>query len=137
MGKTFEVNCPYCNQPAKLVTGQQIYATLKWLHHKYFWQCLPCHAHVGTHKNSTKNRKPLGALANKETRLWRHRAHSVFDPLWQSGHFSRQLAYELLCNYMSLTWAECHIGLFDVDQCKQVIAFCKRERALIETDKVK
>lgn len=125
------VTCHHCGNPAKLVSGQQIYATVTHLHRKWFWQCLPCGAHVGTHKNS-KRHVPLGRLANKDERLWRSRAHAVFDPLWQNKKYNwrRPDLYAVLAKHLEIPFDQCHIGLFDVEQCKRVVKFCQLERGL-------
>lgn len=75
---------------------------------------------------------PLGHLANKELRDARMAAHRLFDPLWlrkmrkdniQKGH-ARRLAYEWLSKEMGLPRKKCHIAMFSVEQCKQVVAIC-------------
>jgi len=62
-----------------------------------------------------------------ETRQARHAAHMAFDPLWQSNGMSKGDAYKQLSEFMGLSKKETHIGLFDIEQCKLVVAFCERE----------
>jgi len=59
--------------------------------------------------------------ANAETKGWLMRAHDAFDQLWKSGRMSWREAYVWLRTAMGLSKAECHIGRFDIEQCKQVI----------------
>lgn len=57
--------CSYCNNEAKLVSGNVIYPHRPDLAYLRFWQCAPCAAYVGCHKGTTK---PLGRIANAELR---------------------------------------------------------------------
>lgn len=77
-----------------------------------------CTATHGAHKDGT----PLGIPANAETKKWRIEAHKAFDKLWKNGGcMSRKQAYRHLRERMNLTAMECHIGRFDISQCKRVI----------------
>ncbi len=82
------------------------------------FDCRPCDAYVGTHKNSGK---PLGTLANQELRLWRRKAHAAFDPLWKSGKMGRPAAYRKMRDLMSISADEAHISRFNVDQCQRLV----------------
>lgn len=122
------VICPYCKQPAKLVDSQIIYGTSYGM----AWLCKPCKAWVGCHKNS-KTYAPLGRIANEELREWKKEAHAVFDRIWQrkisrdkctKGH-ARKVAYGWLANQLQIVVKDCHIGMFDVEECKKVIEACK------------
>ena len=116
--------CPYCNQPAALVTGAVIYPHRPDLHHKMFWQCKPCKAFVGCHDKGVgqgDGTKPLGRLANAELRQWKQRAHAAFDPVWKARHMSRRDAYAWLAGQLGIKAEDCHIGMFDVDQCRAVV----------------
>ncbi len=110
------VQCPYCGQPANLVDSVTIYGRSYGM----IWDCRPCDAYVGTHKNS-KDHAPLGRLADKELREWKKRAHAAFDPIWKSGQMSRPNAYNRLQEIMGLTADDAHIGMFDVAECKKLI----------------
>ena len=109
--------CPYCGQPSKLVDSKCVYQRS----YGNIWLCAPCDAYVGVHKNNNKN-MPLGRLANKELRDWKIKAHAVFDPMWKSGAMKRGTAYMLLQEIMSIGSQHAHIGMFDVEQCKQLVS---------------
>lgn len=47
----------------------------------------------------------------------------MLSPLWKAGSMSREEAYDRLCDYMGLEPADCHLSLFDLQQCKQVHQF--------------
>jgi len=95
------------------------------------WICQPCDAYVGTHRNS-KDHKPLGRLANAELREWKIRAHDAFDPLWRakmqrdkySKSKARRVAYHWLAGKLGIGIRNCHIGMFDIDQCRHTVEVC-------------
>lgn len=116
--------CPYCGSDAELTTGHKVYPHRPDLAHLKIWACLPCDAWVGTHKNSPTH-APLGRMANAELRRAKMAAHAAFDPIWKSGRMSRSKAYALLASLMNLPKQDTHIGMFDVQQCKQVVEVCK------------
>jgi hypothetical protein len=121
-GKTY----PYCNRPTRYVDSKGVYTKSYGM----IYLCEPCGAWVGVHKGTNK---ALGRLANRELRQWKKDAHKYFDPLWQKkmnqGHSktsARHKAYEWLACQMGLQVKDTHIGMFDVDQCKQVVELCKQ-----------
>jgi zinc-finger-containing domain len=129
------VNCPYCSQDAILTDSAEVYHGRSY---GMIWLCRPCQAWVGVHKD-TQDSKPLGRLANKELREWKQKAHAAFDPLWQEKlrrriaergpayrkHYARGSAYRWLAEQLAIPFNDCHIGMFDVDTCKRVVALCK------------
>jgi hypothetical protein len=123
------VICPYCDKPAKLATGADIYPHRSDLVDKVFWRCVPCDAWVGCHpkhrKWSPTGTTPLGRLANAELRREKQRAHAAFDPLWRSGEMRRTEAYQWIAGQLGMSPANCHIGLLGVDGCKAVVAAVK------------
>jgi len=123
---TVEVVCPYCSEPAKLVNGVVIYPHREDLFGKKFWQCAPCNAYVGTHANSGSH-KPLGRLADAELRAAKMAAHKAFDPMWKNGRRSRMQAYAWLSRRLHIKKENCHIGMFNVTQCYDVVRLCKKE----------
>lgn len=114
------VTCPYCNQPAELVTGADIYRYREDLAHLSFWKCAGCDAYVGCHKGTET---PLGTLADEETRVARSRLHATFDPLWRERILfkSRKKAYAWLADQLKIPVDQCHIGLFNKQQCQFVM----------------
>ena len=109
------VLCDYCQRPAERVTGVVIYPHRPDLADKRFFLCRPCGAYVGTHPDG----KPLGRLANAELRAAKQHVHAAFDPLWKSGRLTRSNAYGKLADMLGIPMSECHIGMFDVDMCRQ------------------
>jgi len=118
--------CPYCGALARCVDSSVVYGGRSY---GPIWLCgrYPiCKAYVGCHKGTTV---PLGRLADSELRIAKQKAHAAFDVLWKglpSG--TRKKAYAWLAEKMGLAIDKCHIGMFDVDQCEEVVRHC-RERA--------
>ena len=117
--------CPYCESRPMLVTGQKVYPHRSDLHSLYYWWCDAGHepAYVGCHGRSMS---PLGRLADKELRAAKFRAHSAFDEHWRDKRTfrSRTRAYNWLAQELKINQASCHIGMFDVEQCKKVVDLC-------------
>ena len=122
------MECPYCHKQAKLVDSKIFYG----VSYGMAWFCQPCGAWVGCHKNSEKH-APLGRLANKELREWKQKAHDVFDPLWKrkikrdccSKCHARKAAYKWLAGELSIKIKDCHIGMFNIEECKKTVGICK------------
>lgn len=117
--------CDYCKEEVGLVWGDLLYPHRLDLYELRFWYCSDCDAWVGCHRGTTN---PLGRLANAELRQAKQDAHVAFDRLWRAttpaGTFDRNGAYEWLADQLGIPRAECHIGLFDVEQCRLVVALC-------------
>jgi len=121
--------CPYCNQAAVKATGQDIYPHRPDLHHKKFWLCAPCGAYAGDVQHPDYANRPV-QLANRELRTAKMHAHQTFDYLWQQKLMSRTQAYEWLAAVMQLAPAVCHIGMFDLNQCKAVVDHVNQLRSM-------
>jgi hypothetical protein len=119
------VICPYCGKKAEFKTGREIYAGRGSWDGKKFWVCEPCNAWVGCHdRNKRYGRvgdEPLGRLANKELREAKMKAHLAFDPIWKEKSMKRKEAYAWLAKKLGIPAEECHIGMFDVDMCREVV----------------
>jgi hypothetical protein len=109
------MKCTYCGQPTQLVTGAKIYPHLSAYHDKLYYSCQECNAYVGCHKDGT----PLGTPANARLRWQRQQVHSVLDPIWKSGRIKRSAVYAWLAQRMQLTSEQCHVGMFDENQCRR------------------
>lgn len=53
-------------------------------------------------------------------------AHAAFDPFWKAANIKRPVAYRWLAEQLGIHEEACHIGLFTVDQCKQVVIAVER-----------
>lgn len=111
-----ELKCPECG--ARMVLRDSRYG--KFYGCSTFPKCRAAH---GAHPDG----RPLGIPANAETKQWRMRAHDAFDDLWKSGRMRRGEAYAWLRRQMGLSEEDCHIGRFDIEQCKSVIGICRSE----------
>lgn len=128
-------DCSYCGQPARLVDGSWVYPHRPDLKSKVFWMCDPCNAWVGCHRAKKDGGRgdgtlPLGRLANAQLRKLKQEAHKVFDPLWRNGPFrNRTMAYRWLAQQLQISYADCHIGLFDDTTCQRVINIVREHYA--------
>ncbi len=109
--------CPYCNVEANYVDSKIIYG----ISFGFFYLCSnfpTCDARTTARGEG----RPIGTLAREELRNLRKACHAKFDPLWQSGFFSRSDAYAFLQKIMSLINASAaHIGQFDEQRCKRFL----------------
>ena len=113
------VICPYCGAKAELKDSAILYRGRSY-GKVYLCSNYPtCDAYCGVHKGTDV---PLGRLANAELREWKKRAHAAFDPLWKTGGISRKRAYAIASDIMGKPVDETHIGMFDVQECKDLIA---------------
>ena len=120
--------CTYCGKESLKVCGKEIYPHRKDLYKKIFYKCNDCNAYVGCHENTDK---PLGILADENLRKIKTMAHRVFDPLWKNNIFLNRLdAYKWLSEKMNIPLSECHIGMFNTEQCLKVIKYCSEKLAL-------
>lgn len=109
------MKCPYCSNEAQWVENKEVYGR-NYGKSFMIWLCKPCDAYVGCHKNTEK---PLGIMADKDTRKWRKAAHEAFDPVWKSGDMTRNQAYKILSDHYS---ENIHIGESSANTCKMIIA---------------
>lgn len=123
-----DVRCPYCGELAAFVTGAVIYPYRRDLYDRQFYHCLECSAWVGTHKGTTT---PLGRLANAELRQAKIAAHDAFDAKWRRLGWQRGAAYRWLSHALGIRREDCHIGMFNVEQCRRVVQVCEQSAAVV------
>lgn len=115
--------CPFCDQPARWCENKEIYGR-NYGKSYMVWLCKPCDAYVGCHCNT---KRPLGTIANAETRKWRKKVHAELDPIWRNHHNPkgrRARLYERLSKHFGY---EYHTGESDVAACKKALAFIRSE----------
>lgn len=113
--------CPYCKKPAKLVDSSIIYGrSFGWL---WLCNCKVGNSYVGCHAGT---KRPVGTLADTQTRAMRKRANAAFDPIWRTGRMTRREAYMWLAHELGLSAEQAHIAMSDAAQCIQIIDVCKR-----------
>lgn len=118
------INCPYCGRPAEFVNSNMVYGGKGY---GMIYLCSHCNAYVGVHNGTDK---PFGRLANAELRKWKQAAHAQFDPIWQSNGMKRKDAYRWLSEQMQIPFENTHIGMFDIEQCRQVIQIIRRRNSV-------
>ena len=78
-----------------------------------------CRGSVGTHPDG----RPLGTIADDDTKEWRKKAHAVVDPLWKSGKYKRGVVYAKLSKEFG---KQVHIGEATVEDCKKIVNAIER-----------
>lgn len=127
---SFPAGCPYCGEPVKIVDSIVIYKKRSY-GLAYVCSAYPkCDAYVGCHPNTDR---PLGRLADKKLRTAKSAAHRAFDALWrrkanqpgQNEKAARIAGYRWLAKQLGIRRQNCHVGMFDVEQCLRVVEICK------------
>lgn len=91
-----QIYCCECKSDveASLISGREVYPHRQDLHELPFWSCPYCNNTVGCHHKTSNRTKPLGVIANQEMKNARQHIHSILDPLWQSGRWTRNKLYK-------------------------------------------
>jgi hypothetical protein len=131
--------CSTCKKAdrVRLTDGREVYRHRPDLHRKAIWKCDGCQGYVGCHEGGAK---PLGTPAGVVLRQARSTLHDrCVDPIWKNAaacpayadkrkdlnavaditRAARGRTYDYLAHHMNLTREQCHIGMFDLDQCRQ------------------
>lgn len=126
------MKCNYCDRPATIETGREVYPHRRDLWHLKFMVCRPCDARVGM-----RGKQPLGQLAKRDLRRARIDAHRWFDAVWNQTEVTRGQAYAWLAKQLGISRKQCHIGEFDEEQCRRVVEVCRewqiqRRQAIVD-----
>lgn len=110
--------CPRCGIAAELDLGGA--------HPR--WECCDCGARVGCRPGTTR---PLGTLADAETRDLRVLVHRNLDPIWDEGQRlgardPRSRTYRWFARVMGLPEPLCHVGMFDAETCRRALDVLQR-----------
>jgi hypothetical protein len=69
-------------------------------------------------------------VPNDEDKKYRSLVHAQIDPLWQNQERSKKRArgsvYGWLQRILNLTSDECHIGMWNAEQCKNALEAIKQ-----------
>lgn len=110
--------CPYCKKQTKFVNSSVVYGKSYGM----IYYCAPCNAYCGVHKGSDIS---LGRLANSQLRFWKKEAHKYMDMLWKEEDMTRKEVYQVLSEYLNIPPEYCHIGMFSLKTCKEVVIWSK------------
>jgi hypothetical protein len=120
--------CTYCREKTEYVDSSRIYGKSYGM----VYLCEPCDAYVGVHHKTSE--ESFGSVANGRLRYWRKQAHKAFDPIafaerespFSEKKWSRYAAYGWLRRKLDLPRELCHIGMFSIIKCRQVVEICKK-----------
>lgn len=115
------ITCRYCQGEVRLVENQEIYGK-NYGKYPYSYWCEKCGSYVGIHPGSDL---PLGTLADHNLREWRKRSKKAFIDYYQSKHWKRETAYQWLQQKLCLLPDDCHFGLFEIEDCINVLEVLK------------
>lgn len=122
--------CPYCENKTEFIDSSYIYGKSYGM----IYICKPCDAYVGVHKGTDKS---LGRLSNAKLREAKKEAHFWFDQIAKTNLINhiwdeyipntsnRDKAYIWLTHQMGIPRKYCHIGMFDIEECKKVVEISK------------
>ena len=111
--------CPYCGKRTQFVKADDV----KVLRKGMIYFCYPCWAWVGVHAGTKKS---FGRLADRKLRRLRAEAHRAFDQKWSRVKKNRNDTYGILADVMGLKRRHAHFGMFNEEQCNQVIELCEK-----------
>lgn len=114
-GRVLNHPCPECGK--KMVLKKSKYGP--------FYGCVDYPNCRATHGADRDTGDPLGVPVNQATRAYRMLAHDAFDKLWDNKTVKRSFAYLWLSTSLGVDANKCHIGQFDIEQCKRVIEICE------------
>jgi hypothetical protein len=117
--------CPYCDKPTLEVTGDEIYGPGRGYGHLKMYKCSGSCDAYSTSKLEYGVRVSSGSLANKELRELRKICHKLFDAQWKgmpNERMARRRCYIWLQDFINLPDELAHIGMFNPEQCKALIA---------------
>lgn len=119
--------CPNCGGPVAMQSNSIVYRR-EYGAWPFLYRCQDavCDSYVGLHP---KTDIPLGTLANKATRAARKEAKGMLMVMWEEQGMDRDAVYRWLAGKMGINDVNhCHIGWFDIDQCKKVVQICSENQ---------
>ena len=124
-----ENKCPYCGGKTESARSSVIYRGRDYGKIILCTNWPECDAYVGCHKDTGL---PKGSLANGKLRKARIKVHSILDPMWRGGGIKgqRSKVYKWLSKGMGIKPEDCHVGMFNLEQCKSAIEFLDNKRPL-------
>lgn len=116
--------CPYCLKHADFVDSAIVYQRSYGM----IYYCGDCRAWVNTHHGGDQS---MGTLAKATLRDLRHKCHLKFEPLCiakvnagAKKKSAKAAGYNWLAKILNIDPVTCHVGYFNIEQCKKVIEAC-------------
>lgn len=121
--KSETIHCVGCTRDvrARLTNGSEIYPHRPDLHNLPFWKCDGCGNYVGCHYKTSNPIQPLGVIPTPELKKARMRIHSLLDPMWKSGLYSRKHIYKALSSELGYQYHTANIR--SVEEARKICKF--------------
>jgi ssDNA-binding Zn-finger/Zn-ribbon topoisomerase 1 len=110
--KPLNIDCPECG--SKMTLRQSRFGIFYGCDDYFLNQCK---GRVSAKPDGTI-KIPFISYAEKQARFY---AKEAFDKLWQSGSFTKQEAFNWLCEEMQCDRSEALISKFTIQQCRELI----------------
>lgn len=123
-----ELQCPYCDSEMFLVSASVVFPACK---SGYMWVCSRypyCDTYVSAHRGTDV---PTGTPANTKLRRQRILLHRAFDQIWKTKEMVRDEAYTWLASVLGLDVKDCHIGMFDEEQCLKAMEIVQKFKGVV------
>lgn len=124
----FDIQCPYCGSNMILVNTHTVFSASK---SGYMWVCSQypyCDTYINAHLGTDA---PVGTPANTKLRRQRILLHRAFDPIWKAELMTRDEAYTWLASVLGLDVKDCHIGMFDEEQCLKAMEIVQKFKGVV------
>lgn len=81
----------------------------------------------GDYRVGRRNRRTVAPRGSDLAKA-RIAAHQALDSIWKFDFMTRSEAYAWLARQMDVAPANCHIGMFNEEQCRRAISLCDAYR---------
>ncbi len=112
----FQVKCPYCNAVAEFDGVKD--ARCEGRGKGYRYACRDCGAYIAA-EGATQ--KPIGSMADKRLRVWRHETTRLITAIVNKNYLTRHQIYQWLQNELELSPQNCKVYHFDIHTCQEVV----------------
>lgn len=119
-----KVTCPACKSQASFSPQPNKKIMPKWDGAFYYCNCNGEMKATGARRN---NFKPLGILADSETRMFRKIAHKKIEKIIKNSEIKKSTIYKTLTKKIKTSrGARLHIGKMQKEECQEILNQLKK-----------